>query len=259
MSTVDKGSVKHDIGQIFIKEDVQKLLKDITRFEEKKIFANNPVSRFRTPKFIFMTDKQLEKAKQDAYENVEARLQMPPVMAPNTADPEVLSRDEEIVGYTKFKIMFVDIGPGYTNRNRLMSVREPNGTLRFPTHSERSRLNHIFFPHESRTIDEPKLFQEENLIRLLKRGEYRYILSRACIQFEPDDPRYVNATTSVYEYIDHKGDYDKLRSTRYFGPMCLYLAYNKRADDLILEMLGKGLVEDAVKLVKIYNTCHSIE
>lgn len=259
MLSIAKRTFTTDIGQVFFNQNVQKLLKDITRYDETKIFARRVMPRINSPKLMFMTDKQLEKAKEDAYEQAKARLQMPPVLSPDVSEPEVLARDEEIVGYTKAKIMFIDIGLGYTNRTRLMSVREADGTLRFPNHEERSRLNHMFFPDESKSIDAPKLFEEKNLIKLLKRREYVYVLNRACVQFEPDDPRYVAATSQVYNYIDSKNDFDKLRSTRHFGPMSLYLAHSKNADNLILEMLSKNLIEDASKLVKIYNTCHNID
>lgn len=250
---------KNDIGRVFIQDNVQKMLKDISRFDDKKIFKQRQVKELRTPRLMFMSDEQLERAKNEAYNHAQARLQMPPVMAADISEPPVLSRDEEIVGYTKFKVMFIDISPGHSDRSRLMSIREPDGTLRGPTHEERSRLNHIFYPSEDRAIDVPKLFEEKNLLKLMERKEYEFVLNRACVQFEPDDPRYVKITTFVYNYIDGKGDYDRLRSTRHFGPMCLYLAHEKRADDLICEMLSKDLVEDATKLVKIYYICHNIE
>lgn len=259
MFSISKRALSTDIGQVFFNQNVQKLLKDITRYDEKKIFAQRVVPRLKSPKLMFMTDQQLKKAKEDAYELVKARLQMPPVLTPDLSEPKVLARDEELSGLTKFKIMFIDIGPGYSNRKRLMSVREPDGTLRFPNHEERSRLNHIFFSDKSKSIDCPKLFEEKNLIKLLDRKEYVYALNRACVQFEPDDPRYVRVTSQVYNYIDRKNDFDKLRSTRHFGPMSLYLAHTKNADNLILEMLAKKLIEDAYKLVKIYNTCHNID
>lgn len=250
---------KESIGRVFVQKDVQKLLKDISRFEDGKIFSKRPLPQLGSPKLMFMTDEQLKQAKEAAYEQVKARIQMPPVMDADTSEPKILSRDEEIVGYTKFKIMFVDISPGYSNRNRLMSVREPDGTLRYPSHDERTRLNHLYYPGDSKSIDIPKMFEAKNISRLLQDKQYVYILNRACVQFEPDDPRYVEVASRVYDFVDDKNDFDKLRSTRHFGPMSLYLAYNKRADNLILEMISKKLVEDAAKLVKIYNTCHNIE
>lgn len=249
---------KNDIGQIFIQENVQKLLRDITRFEEGKLFARRTVQRFSTPKLMFMTDEHLQKAKQEAYEHAKARMQMPPVMAANNREPAILARDEDIVGYTKFRIMFVDISTGFSNRNRLMSVREPDGILREPTDEERSRLNNILYPAKSKSIDPPKLFEEKNLARLLGQKQYKFVLDKACVQFEPDDPRYVEITNKVYNYINEKNDFNLLRSTRHFGPMSLSLAYSKQADNLILEMLSKNLIEDAAKLVKIYNTCHDL-
>lgn len=252
-------TIRRPISQIFINKNVQKLLLDITRFDEGKLFARAPVKKLKSPKLVFMSDEQLKKAKEESYELVKARLQMPPVMEPDTSQPEVISKDEELVGYTKFKVMFVDITPGYTNRTRLMSVRETDGTLRYPTHEERSRLNHIYYPDEHRSIDEPQLFQEENLQKLLRRREYIYILNRACIQFEPDDKRYVNVTSQVYDYIDDVRDYDMLRSTRHFGPMALYLVYNKRYERLMDDMIAKKYTEDAKKLEKLVEICESAE
>ena len=250
---------KADIGQIFFQDNIQRILKDISRFKEEKIFARRPVPVIESSKFVFMTDEQLAKAKEDSYERAKASLQMPPVLAANTSPPAILAKDEDIVGYTKFKVLFIDISSGGTNRQRLMSVRETDGTLREPTHDERSRLNHMFYPSKSATIDPPKLFEEEQLQKLLRKKQYKFILDRACVQFEPDDPRYVDITTRVYKHINDRGEYDKLRSTRHFGPMSLYLAYSKQADDLIIEMLSKGFIEDAAKLVQVYNTCHNIE
>lgn len=245
-----------DIGKIFIKDEVQHILRSLTRFDEKKIFSKRPVRRLNTPKLMFMTDDQLKRAKDLAYENVKARIQMPPVMEADNSEPAVLAKNPEIQGYTRFKVVFVDIGPGYSNRNRLMSVRESDGTLRYPSHEERSRLNHIFFPNESRSIESPKLFEQDNLVKLLKKREYVYVLNRACVQYEPDDPRYVAATRQVYDYIDQKADYDELRSTRHFGPMVLYLVYSNKTDTLRKEMQSKKLNDDVVNLDKLIEIVH---
>lgn len=249
-------AIKKDIGRIFMQDEVQKYLKDISRFTQEHIFRPRQVPRLESPKLVFMTDEQLNKAKLAAHDEVKVRLQMPPVMSANIKEPKVYSKDEEIVGYSKFKIMFVDISSGFTDRSRLMSVRETDGTLREPNFDERTRLNHMFYPGDSRSLDVPKIFSDEHLYRVLKRKDYIYVLDRACVQFEPDDPRYVEVTKKVYDYIDDKRDFNKLRSTRHFGPMSLHLAYNNKIDNLLCEMLSKDLIEDSTKLVKIYNLCH---
>lgn len=254
-----EGMATRSISRIFFQDKIQKLLKDITHFEESRIFANRLVECLETPRLMFMTDKQLEVAKKQAYEEAEARLQMPPVLEADTSQPKVLSKDEELVGYTNLKVMFVDLSPGQSERSRLMSVREPDGTLRFPSHEERSRLNHIFYPHESKPVDTPKLFEPSNLLKLLNKEEYNYVLDRACLQFEPDDPRYVEITSEVYTHIDRKKHYDKLKSTRHFGPMSLYLAYNDCVQGLVVHLVTHKLSKDAAKLVKVYNTCHNID
>lgn len=250
-------TAKPKISEVFIRSDVQQLLKDVTRFEEAKIFANTPVPNLNSPKMMFMSDEQLVEARRFAYETAKARTQMPPVLEANTSDPKVLARDEEVVGYSQFKIMFVDISPGSNDNDRLMSVRETDGTLRYPTHEERSRLNHMFYPGDYRSLTTPKLFEKTNMDRLLRDKKYIYILDRACSEFEPDDPRYVTAAETVYDHVDRMRDYDELRSTRFFGPMTLYLFYNQRIEGLVSNTRAKGYKEDLDKLVELYKICNN--
>lgn len=249
---------KPEISKVFANEGIQKILHDITRFNEDVLFAKRHVRRLRSSKMTFMTDKQLEESRKLAYKSIKPKIEMPKVMEPNLKPPEIIAKDEEIIGYNQHKIMFIDIGHGYTNSDRLMSVREPNGILRYPTHEERSRLNHMFRPTDYSSIDPPRLFEPERLADLLRRKEYVFILNRACIQFEPDDPRFIEISNKVYDHINDCSDFKNLRSTRYFGPMSLYLIYNDKTDNLLIEMLAKHYIEDASKVVRIYHACNNI-
>jgi small subunit ribosomal protein S22 len=247
-----------DIGKVFMQENVQNLLRDITRFKPERIFRRRQVRQLKTPKIMFMSEEQLARAKEEAYSHAKARMQMPPVMSEATTEPALLAFDKDIVGYTKFRVMFIDISGGSSDRDRLMSVRETDGRLRGATHEERSRLNHMFYPGEGRSIDTPKMFEDKRLMDLCKRKEYEFVLDRACNQFEPDDPRYIAITSKVYDYIDRVGDYDMLRSTRHFGPLSIYLARNKKTEGLVNDMITRNLVDDAVKLVRVGYEVHRI-
>ncbi|KAK4337162.1 hypothetical protein RND71_043478 [Anisodus tanguticus] len=80
---------------------------------------------------------------------------------------------------------------------RSMVVREPDGTLRRANFKERQRLNSIYFPYNYRTVDMPKMFEPENLDKLLeKKNTSFFILERACLQFDPDDSDYIRKTTA---------------------------------------------------------------
>jgi small subunit ribosomal protein S22 len=70
---------------------------------------------------------------------------------------------------------------------------------------------------------------------LLDRAEYEFILDRTCLQFEPDDLQYVTISHQVYDHLDEKRSFDKLKSTRHFGPLAFYLAWNRKVDNLILD------------------------
>lgn len=72
---------------------------------------------------------------------------------------------------------------------------------------------------------------------LWEKGEFEFILDRACIQFEPDDRQYHDITLNTYCRLNEQMAFDKLRSTRHYGPLCFYLALTKNIDNLLLENL----------------------
>lgn len=52
---------------------------------------------------------------------------------------------------------------------------------------------------------------QEKLISLLDREEYEFVLDRACIQYEPDEPSYQKITSITYQHVDAVKKYDLLR------------------------------------------------
>ena len=87
---------------------------------------------------------------------------------------------------------------------------------------------------------------------ILDRHDYLFILDRACIQFEPDDPKYIEIVKKTYDHISANNEFDLLRSTRHFGPMAFYLAWEGRIDSLLQDMIKRQLIEDAAHLVNLY-------
>lgn len=110
-----------------------------------------------------MTDEQLQKAMRKADEDMWERLQMPPVLKVREEDTRIFSRDPALQGYSEHKYVFTDITFGISNKDRLIYVREPDGTLRAANNEERDRLNKIYFPVPGREVMMPKMFEEEYL------------------------------------------------------------------------------------------------
>nr|CAD7431529.1 unnamed protein product [Timema monikensis] len=88
---------------------------------------------------------------------------------------------------------------------------------------------------------------------LLEQGEYEFILDRACVQFEPDDPEYHRVTQATYDHIDNCHKYETLRSTRHFGPFAFYLAWHRQIDNLILESIHTDRLDEAVALIQLFH------
>lgn len=134
-----------------------------------------------------------------------------------------------------------------------MVVREPDGTLRRASFRERQLLNSIYYPQKYRQVDIPKMFEQSNLEEVLQKPETSlFVLERACLQFEPDDPEYIRVTQFVYNHVLANRLFNELRSTRHFGPMAFYLALNKKIDFLIKDQLDRGLIEDILNTVELY-------
>ncbi|KAF8562058.1 hypothetical protein P879_04536 [Paragonimus westermani] len=202
----------------------------------KKLLRNN---------IQMLSDKELKTIQQLSLTFTNQRLQMPPVLAERvetTVGGGIVSRDPKLQGLLpgNYKLVFTDISPDRNARDRLIIVREPDGVLRHATTSERNRMNTIYFPLPGRQLRIPMMFQGRYLQDMLDRGQYLYVLDRACNQFEPDDPQYLRVCHSVYEHINqrawtpiHSEDQElpanplrALRHTRHYGPLALYLIAN---------------------------------
>lgn len=200
-----------------------------------------------------MTDQELQESLEDANRKADEFLQMPPVLPARKPINTVLSYDPALQGLETTPLVFTDITFGVPNSKRLIVVREPDGTLREADWDLRSRINQAYFPSPGREILCPKMFEEEYLKDLLVREEFVYVLDRACTQFEPDDPRYQKVTSTTYEFINDNGHFDKLRSTRHFGPLVFYLAFHNVIDNLLLDLIETCHIEEANSLLQLYS------
>lgn len=91
---------------------------------------------------------------------------------------------------------------------------------------------------------------------LLDRKEYEFILDRACVQFEPNDPEYQRVTREVYERINLEKHFDVLRSTRHFGPMVFHFVWTSNIDNFLCEMIENSQIEHAVLVIRLYHKIH---
>nr|CAD7398600.1 unnamed protein product [Timema cristinae] len=181
------------------------------------------------------------------------KLQMPPVVKIRKDEQKVLDIDPALQGYSDAKFVFTDITYGLSNKERLVVVRDPDGTLREASMQEHCRTSQLYVPMLGRQLTPPPMFQEEYLKLLLEQGEYKFILDRACVQFEPDDPEYHRITQATYDHIDNCHKYETLRSTRHFGPFAFYLAWHKQIDNLILESIHTDRLDEAVALIQLFH------
>ncbi|PNF32587.1 hypothetical protein B7P43_G00335 [Cryptotermes secundus] len=245
---------ERDPAPIFFNSNVQQLLKKLTRVDLNKVFrTKNYGVPLRAPEYKFLTTEELDEAMKNAEKKAERKLQMPPVVKVRTEEPEVLSYDCELQDHSETKFVFTDISFGFSDRERMIVVRDVNGTLRKATPDERHRMNETYFPRSGRKLRMPHMFEKEYLKRLLDQGNYEFVLDRACLQFEPDDPTYQDVTATTYEAVERAQHYNSLRSTRHFGPFAFHLAWNKSIDSLLLDLIETDRLDEAVSLIQLYH------
>lgn len=248
-------SYDKDPGPVFMREDVQKLLKSMTRLELDRVFRKRSV-RDNTVEYKFMTDDQVRREVMQSIGRADRMLQMPPVVDVMHENLKVLSKDGALKGFSEAKMVFTDITFGLKNSKRTIVERLPDGTLQEAAYETRKRLNQIYFPLKGRYVRTPKMFEAGNLKKILEAKEYEFVLDRACVQFEPYEKEYHNLTATVYLHVNENKEFDSLRSTRHFGPMAFFLAWHRLVDDLLLDMIKRDYLRNGVELIALFASLH---
>merc|ERR1712106_1309669 len=246
-----------DPAPYFFEPKVQEILKRVTGMNFEKIFRRKADgSKLEVPKYEFLTEEELQEKLQDARNKAEKLLQMPPILKVRAPIQKVFAQDPALKGLDTVKYVFTDITPNVRDRDRLIAVRDPEGTLRSATWEERERINQIYNPQSGKKIGHPRMFLDENLKEVLSREKYEFILDRACVQYAPDDPDYQRVTSETYETIESRRSFDVLLSTRHYGPFCFYLAWNKKHDNLLIYLIQEERLSDAVAVVQLFQLLH---
>lgn len=198
-----------------------------------------------------MTENQLEDEVRAKFKKATHMLQMPPVLKVMEDNPKIISQDPALTGFSQnnSSFVFTDITFGMKDSERSVVIRSPDGVLQEAPYAVRKHVCQIFIPRTGRKFREPRMFDGEYLQRLINSEEYLFLLDRLCIQFEPFEPKFHEITSKVYQHISENQKFDALRSTRYFGPMAFAFAWNKSIDDLLLDMIRRDYLKNAVELI----------
>ncbi|ENN78436.1 hypothetical protein HUJ04_005515 [Dendroctonus ponderosae] len=247
-----------DPGPIFINPDVQGILQSLTRVDYDRVFRKRKLGTKKPsdPEYKFMTDAELQEALRAAKERAAELLQIPPVVKVRNTEAKVVCKDPELQGLESSRMVFTDITFGVQDEQRIVVVREPDGTLREAEWAVRQRVNQTYFPDKAKQMQVPRMFLDSYLERLLDKNEYEYVLDRACVQFEPDDPDYQRLISIVYQHLNDHNKFELLRSTRHFGSLTFYLVWNRNIDNLLLELIQTMRIEEADQLLALYSLIH---
>ena len=148
----------------FLNGKVQKILRSLTRPDPKRVFRRRmDGSRSRAPTYKFMTDEELSRTMKKANQKMYELLQMPPVLNVKSDEVKIISEDPEIREFDSSNFIFTDVTYGIKNKDRIVVVRESNGTLRTANNDERKRMLQIYFSEEGRDIFPSKMFFGEHL------------------------------------------------------------------------------------------------
>jgi len=185
------------------------------------------------------------------------KLTMPPVMDERPDTSQVLETDPLLVGFDTSTYIFTDITFGVSDRQRITVARDPAGSLRTCTWTEQDRINLTYFPLEGRKHYQPAMFEPDNLQQILGPNKYEYILDRNCLQYEPDNPIYIRTLDLVHSHIVQTRSFHCLDSTRHYGPMVFNLCWTKQQDELLVHLVARDRMEEAVDTIKVYLKLHT--
>ncbi|XP_078266156.1 small ribosomal subunit protein mS22 [Rhinoraja longicauda] len=239
----------------FMDEEVQNMLGRITGLNLEKVFKPKK-QQLKPPQYKLFTDEQLDEARHEAMEVAKVLLRMPPILDERETICDVLTEDKILDGLEVAKYVFTDITYDIPHGERFIVVREPNGVLRKAIWDERDRMIQMYFPREGRRIIPPPIFKNENLLVVFAQERFEDILDLCLVQFEPNSADYIRVHHQTHEYIDKHNKYDLLRSTRHFGGLVWYLGNRMRIDGLLIDMIQRDLMDDAVSVVQLYHMLH---
>jgi small subunit ribosomal protein S22 len=210
--------------------------------------------------FRFLSTEQLEMEIKESIKRAEHLLQMPPICQIKIDEPRILSKDPALTNFDSDNSTFVftDITYGIKDSDRVVVLRQPDGTLETAPSELRKRVNQIYFPHEGRKIQAPKMFNEPNLQNVLNNFQYEFILDRMCLQFEPYETEFHTISSKVYQHVNEHKRFDDLRSTRHFGPMAFFFAWHKMIDDLLIEMIKRDYLKNGVELIRLMKQLNNL-
>lgn len=218
----------------------------------KRVVLNNKIE------YKFMTTEEIEAEIKTAFRKAEALLQMPPVVKIEKEEHKTIASDPALQSHDTAKFVFTDITFGIRDTERTVIVRHPDGTLENATPDVRKRVNQIYFPQEGRKLRQPKLFEPEHLQACLDQHNYEFVLDRSCVQFEPYDQQFHAITQQVYLHINESKQFDLLRSTRHFGPLSFFLAWHRIIDNLLIDIIERDFMHNAVELISLSHRLNNV-
>nr|XP_022343078.1 28S ribosomal protein S22, mitochondrial-like [Crassostrea virginica] len=246
---------------LFMKDEVQKIMNDITgvdlnRSAEMKWSKSPSKSTIKV-----VPDDELQKLQAHAVKKERSKIeQRPPFMKPREEINQELSRDPEIAPVMTQNLLFIDISsytrPETANKEKVVVMRDTEGTLRMATQEERDRAIQIAFPARDRRVVKSTFFKPESIQNALQNCRYSYILDKVCVQYDPDHPEFSRISKQIFDHILERGEFDALRGTRHFGSLAFYLALCRQETPLVLDMLKRKLVLDACDYVRLNQVVH---
>ncbi|XP_023308636.2 28S ribosomal protein S22, mitochondrial [Lucilia cuprina] len=250
-------SYDKDPQPLFTDPETQKLLKSITQLRLSKVFRKRAV-KDNSVEYKFMTSEDLEEEFRKTVEKAKLKLQMPPVVKIKEDEQKIISEDKALKDFSNTKFVITDITFGVRHTDRKVVVRETDGTLRYAPMDVAKRMKQLYVPLEGRSIQTPKMFEEEHLQRCLDELKYEFILDRLLVQYDPYEPEFHRISAKVYQHLNETKEFEQLRSTRHFGPMAFFYAWHKTIDDLLYDMIRRDYLRNGAELIALYYKMHSV-
>uniref|UniRef100_A0A914EHR4 Uncharacterized protein n=1 Tax=Acrobeloides nanus TaxID=290746 RepID=A0A914EHR4_9BILA len=248
-----------NVEEIFLKREVQELLKKVTSVDINKVYAHrlkNKGSREQRMHYAMMTDEKLAQVKEKYAKMAEYFLQLIPIKEPLPETFKVITKDEELDGHDESSYVFYDIRDAL-DQDRLVVYREPDGTLRTAKPQELRRLNRAFYPRPNKPVYVPPVFFDPALEYALNLNKHELVMDFACWFFEPDELQFVQLIQEVIDRTVRDNKLENLYGTRHFSTLTFYLTLNKNIEPLFKFFVQKKDTASMANIVRLYKIMHT--
>ncbi|MEN2499949.1 MAG: 28S ribosomal protein S22, mitochondrial, partial [Marteilia pararefringens] len=238
------------VERLFLSRPIQDILIEKFIVRNKSIEAKK---RWHAvdPKIALLTDNEVkELERRQNSEIFVSTCKLSPFRFPKVCETKIIQKDPELNNWFSrvkcdHKFALVDLSKNQPPFKRKCFIREMNGELRTTGLDEKYKLLNIFYPRDEYVYKFPilpkYLAHNELLDKMLHKKSYEYLLDSLVYFLRPEQERFCQLLSKIYDVIIDRQDYGCIEHSRHFGSFIFYSIVTKKYAEFIMSLANRNM------------------